>query len=153
MIVPNVCGKVRRAVNAQGVLGEWVRERRERLGVSQIAFAARLGIPQDRLSYIERKATPGWIPDPEIVTALARELGVRLRTIYRAAGYPVDEEPGPETVASLHSLAALRETLEAAAIDEGERAMFAELLEIAERRRRLLETAGNAAPNANHEPE
>lgn len=79
--------------------GRLVRERRESLGMSQGDLAERTGFGQRRISQIENSRDPYYYPASyEMVSSLARALGLPLTALAEAAGR-VDPDPAePQTI-------------------------------------------------------
>lgn len=79
--------------------GRLVRERRESLGMSQGDLAERTGFGQRRISQLENSRDLYYYPASyEMVTSLARALGLPLTAFAEAAGR-VDPDPRePETI-------------------------------------------------------
>jgi transcriptional regulator with XRE-family HTH domain len=61
-----------------GLLGERVRELRTKRGLTQVEFAALCGIPQSRVSTIEKGSR---VPNVETVLRLAQALGCRVTAL------------------------------------------------------------------------
>lgn len=77
-------------------LGAYVRERRKAMGdLSQEYVAHEIGKTQEWVSRLERGSLRENMPNPLVLDALARALGVTPQMLMEAAGYPVGMEPEP----------------------------------------------------------
>lgn len=73
-------------------LGDFVRNRRLELGLSQEELGERIGRNQEYISRLERGIPREPVPAPEYLSRLARELGATDVDLLRIAGYPVGED-------------------------------------------------------------
>lgn len=71
-------------------MGDFVRDKRERSGMTQRALAIKAGIPQPALSDIERGKTK--LPNADLRRKLAAALGVAHLDLLIAAGEITDDE-------------------------------------------------------------
>lgn len=93
-------------VDRTSTVGEFVRRRREQLGLKQRQLADMIGREQTFISSLENNRNEGYLPQRDVVLALADALEVDEIDILRAAGYVREPEvtPAPDDDVRVYTL-------------------------------------------------